>query len=102
MLPPGKPVTLVCMREAAEVLRKIADEIIEGPPSADLFYEDEEYPANVDPKVYAARPDLHKEVLRCLPPPPPARTTLNADMPLPIKRPLARPLALLPASPRIT
>ena len=35
----GKPITLVCYPNQGEVLRKIADEIIEGPPDRELFYE---------------------------------------------------------------
>ena len=58
----GKPITLVCYPNQGEVLRKIADETIEGPPDRELFYEDEEYAADVDPAVFAARPDLYKEV----------------------------------------
>ena len=58
----GKPIHLVCYPNQGEVLRKIADEIIEGPPDRELFYEDEEYASDVDPAVFDARPDLYKEV----------------------------------------
>ena len=58
----------MCYPNQGEVLRKIADETIEGPPDRELFYEDEEYAADVDPAVFAARPDLYKEVRHCITP----------------------------------
>ena len=67
----GKPITLVCYPNQGEVLRRIADEIIEGPPDREQFYEDEEYAPDVDPAVFAARPDLYKEVTNSNPNPKP-------------------------------
>ena len=78
----GKPITLVCYPNQGEVLRKIADEIIEGPPDRERFFQvrlrvrvrvrvnwltltltrtqpGREYAPDVDPAVFAARPDLY-------------------------------------------
>ena len=57
----GRSTTLVCTDEAADIIKKVVDETLEGPAEEHL-YTDEEYSAFVDEATYAARPDHVKEI----------------------------------------
>jgi len=57
----GRSTTLICTDEAAELLKKVVDEVLEGPDET-FIYTDEEYSAFVDDATYEARPNHVKEI----------------------------------------
>ena len=57
----GRSSLVVASEEAAEVLRKVVDEVLEG-PAPEHLYTDEEYGATCLPETFAARPDHQKEI----------------------------------------
>ena len=57
----GRSTVLAATADAAEVIRKVVDEVLEG-PAPEHLYTDEEYAATCSPEVYAARPDHVKEI----------------------------------------
>jgi len=57
----GSCVTLVCTSEAANVITKVVDEVLEG-PDEEYLYADDEYSPFVDEAIYEARPDHLKEI----------------------------------------
>ncbi|KAL1524967.1 hypothetical protein AB1Y20_019843 [Prymnesium parvum] len=57
----GRSTTLVCTDEAAEIIKKVMDEVLEGPDET-LIYTDEEYSAFVDDETFEARPNHIKEI----------------------------------------
>mmetsp|Transcript_700 Transcript_700/g.1415 ORF Transcript_700/g.1415 Transcript_700/m.1415 type:complete len:932 (+) Transcript_700:145-2940(+) len=57
----GSTTTLVCSAEAANVIKNVMDEVLEG-PFEEFLYADDEYSMFVDSKIYEARPDHLKEI----------------------------------------
>jgi len=57
----GSQTTVVGSAEALEEIRQVMHETLEG-PAPDQYFQDDEYSPFCDPAIYAARPDLHKEI----------------------------------------
>lgn len=57
----GSTSTIVCTSEAANVIKQVMDEVLEGPAEDNIFTEDE-YSMFVDSNIYEARPDHLREI----------------------------------------
>jgi len=57
----GDKTTVVCAAAAAAVIRQVMEEVLEGPAEEHL-HQDDEYSPFVDDSIYAARPDLLREI----------------------------------------
>eukprot|EP00316_Scyphosphaera_apsteinii_P000444 CAMPEP_0119331446 /NCGR_PEP_ID=MMETSP1333-20130426/80645_1 /TAXON_ID=418940 /ORGANISM="Scyphosphaera apsteinii, Strain RCC1455" /LENGTH=917 /DNA_ID=CAMNT_0007341055 /DNA_START=129 /DNA_END=2882 /DNA_ORIENTATION=+ len=57
----GSTTTLLCTSDAANIIRQVVDEVLEG-PCEEFLYADDEYSAYVDPKIFEARPNHLKEI----------------------------------------
>ena len=57
----GRSTTLVCTDDAANIIRRVVDEVLEGPEESHI-YTDDEYSAFVDDETYEARPNHVKEI----------------------------------------